>query len=80
MHPTWLRTGLAVYLSVMIPYGVANMANDGWHEQIVERGWAAWAVPDMLRPEPERGPGALRSSLAAAAIYFSCFRAKSSSG
>jgi hypothetical protein len=78
MNPTRVRTALAVYLSVMIPYGVANMANDGWNEQIVERGWASWTVPDMLRPGLNWAWGLV--VLAAAAIYFSSFRASSSSG
>ncbi|MEP6909509.1 MAG: hypothetical protein ABI896_03645 [Actinomycetota bacterium] len=50
MRPTWLRTAEAAYLSLLIPYGIANMGNDGWGEQIVERGWSSWAFPDMLRP------------------------------
>ena len=72
MSPTRLRTALAVYLSVMIPYGVANMANDGWNEQIVERGWASWQVPDMLRPGLNWAWGLM--ILAAAAIYFALDR------
>ena len=78
MTPTRLRTALAVYLSVMIPYGVGNMANDGWNEQIVERGWASWQVPDMLRPGLNWAWGL--TIIAAAAIYFSSFRARSPSG
>jgi hypothetical protein len=50
MYSTGLRTALAIYLSLMIPYGIANMANDGWNEQIVERGWSDWAIPGVLRP------------------------------
>jgi hypothetical protein len=78
MSPTRLRTALAVYLSVMIPYAVANMANDGWNEQIVERGWTDWEIPDMLRPSLTWAWGV--TILAAAAIYFSSFRTRSSSG
>lgn len=50
MRSTWLRTGLAAYLSLMIAYGVGNIANDGWLEQIVKRGWTDWAIPSVLRP------------------------------
>ncbi len=50
MRPTRLRTGLAAYLSLMIAYGIGNMANDGWLEQVVKRGWTDWAVPSVLRP------------------------------
>jgi hypothetical protein len=72
MTPTRLRTAFAVYLSVMIPYGVANMANDGWNEQIVERGWTSWQVPDMLRPGLNWAWGV--TILATAAIYFALDR------
>ena len=72
MTPTRLRTALAVYLSVMIPYGIANMANDGWNEQIVERGWASWTVPDMLRPGLNWAWGV--TILAAAATFFALDR------
>lgn len=51
MRRARLRTALAVYLSVLIPYGIGNMANDGWQEQIVERGWTSWTFPDVLRPD-----------------------------
>lgn len=50
MRATRLRTGLALYLSLMIPYGLGNMANDAWLEQVVKRGWTSWQIPDMIRP------------------------------
>jgi hypothetical protein len=36
------------YLALMLAYGVANMANDGWLEQVVERGWSAYPLPSVL--------------------------------
>jgi hypothetical protein len=50
MRATRLRTGLALYLALMIPYGLGNMANDAWLEQVVKRGWTSWQIPDMIRP------------------------------
>ena len=41
---------LAAYLSLMIAYGVGNMANDGWYEQVVKRGWLNWRIPGVLQP------------------------------
>ena len=41
---------LAAYLSLMIAYGVGNMANDAWYEQIVKRGWIDWRIPGVLQP------------------------------
>lgn len=78
MRATWLRTGLAAYLSLMIAYGVANIANDGWLEQVVKRGWTDWAIPSVLRPELTWMWALVLAG--GAAIYFSCFRVKSSSG
>lgn len=46
-----LRTALALYLSVMIAYGLGNVANDAWLEQIVKRGWVSWEIPSVVRPE-----------------------------
>ena len=45
-----LRTLTAAYLSLMIVYGLTNMANDLWIEQIVKRGWTSWQIPDVLYP------------------------------
>jgi hypothetical protein len=40
----------AAYLALMFCYGVGNIANDGWLEQIVKRGWTAWQIPSVLEP------------------------------
>ena len=50
MRMAWLRTALAVYLSMMIAYGLGNMANDTWLEQVVKRGWTDWEIPGVIRP------------------------------
>jgi hypothetical protein len=45
-----LRLLLAAYLSLMAAYGLGNMANDFWTEQIWKRGWTNWQFPDLLQP------------------------------
>ena len=50
MRRTPLRTSLAVYLSLLMAYGIGNIANDAWYEQVVKRGWTDWAIPDVIRP------------------------------
>jgi hypothetical protein len=45
-----LRTALAAYLAVMFCYGVGNIANDVWLEQVVKRGWTTWEIPNVLEP------------------------------
>jgi hypothetical protein len=45
-----LATILSVYLALMFTYGAFNLANDGWLEQIVKRGWVEWEIPSVLTP------------------------------
>jgi hypothetical protein len=45
-----LRTALAAYLALMFCYGVGNIANDFWLEQVVKRGWTTWEIPNVLEP------------------------------
>ncbi len=45
-----LRRVLAAYLALMFCYGVGNIANDFWLEQIVKRGWTSWQIPNVLEP------------------------------
>jgi hypothetical protein len=61
-----LRAVLAWYLSLMVAYGVANIANDAWLEQVVKRGWTDWRIPNMLRPELSAAWGLLLLGMVAA--------------
>jgi hypothetical protein len=45
-----LRLALSAYLALMLCYGVANMANDFWIEQVLKRGWTHWEIPSVLTP------------------------------
>ena len=45
-----LRTLTAVYLALMLVYGLTNQAEDLWTEQVVKRGWTSWEIPNMLHP------------------------------
>ena len=44
------QTLLRALLALMTVYGLWNVANDEWLEQVVKRGWTNWRVPDVLRP------------------------------
>lgn len=44
------RTALSAYLSLLLVYGVTVALADGWHEQIVKRGWTATKIPNVLHP------------------------------
>jgi hypothetical protein len=63
---------LAAYLSLMIPYGIGNMLNDGWNEQIVKRGWTNWKIPGVLQPGLTWMWGLV--IVAGAAIFFTAFQ------
>ena len=45
-----LRATVATYLGLQIAYGLANIANDAWLEQVVKRGWTSFEIPNVLRP------------------------------
>ena len=66
------RTLVAAILSLMLVYGLANMVNDLWIEQVVKRGWTSWQVPDVLVPRASLAWAALLvSALLCYALFFS---------
>lgn len=46
----WRRTALAAWMSGLIAYGLGNIANDAWGEQVVKRGWTDFGLPSVVRP------------------------------
>jgi hypothetical protein len=47
-----VRVLLTGYLSLMLVYGLALVAEDAWGEQVVARDWASWTIPSVLEPKP----------------------------
>jgi hypothetical protein len=45
-----LRTLTAVYLALLLVYGLTNQVQDLWTEQIVKRGWTNSEIPNVLHP------------------------------
>ena len=41
---------LALYLSLMLAYGLANALQDAWNEQLVKRGWTDASIPSAILP------------------------------
>ncbi|MGN6378207.1 MAG: hypothetical protein ACTHNU_04590 [Gaiellales bacterium] len=74
MRPTRLRTVLAGYLALLLPYGVMVSANDGWNEQIVKRGWTSVGIPSVLNPSVSWGWLILLA--AAVILYLTVFRVR----
>ena len=62
-----LRLALTAYLALMLVYGLANMLDDFWLEQVVKRGNSDFKFPGMLEPEPS--PSWLGILLTAATVY-----------
>jgi hypothetical protein len=62
-----LRRVLGAYLSLMFCYGLWNIANDFWTEQVFKRGWTTWQIPNVLQPTLGIAWGIL---VAAAAVLF----------
>jgi hypothetical protein len=50
--PSRLCAPIGVYLAIVLFYGLANIANDFWLEQIVKRGVTHWQFPSMTVPAP----------------------------
>ncbi|MEI8239142.1 MAG: hypothetical protein WCI22_06935 [Actinomycetota bacterium] len=44
------RRVLQGYLALLLSYGVVNMTQDFWGEQVATRGWTNWTIPDALEP------------------------------
>jgi len=66
----WMRTLVAAILSLMLVYGLANMVNDLWIEQVVKRGWTSWQVPDVLEPAVSLAWAALLIAAALCCAFF----------
>ena len=63
---------LDAYLALMLAYGVGNLVNDDWLEQVVKRGWTNHEVPSLLTPAANWGWAAVL--VGAAAIWWLWFR------
>src|SRR2546421_5003263 len=74
VRSSWLRALLGAYLALMLVYGLTNMVNDLWGEQIVKRGWTDWEVPSVLHPTASLAWAAML--VAAAAFYAAFFSAR----
>lgn len=64
---------LAAYLAVMLCYGLGNIANDFWIEQVFKRGWTTWQIPNVLEPRLTIAWSVI--VLAAASVWWSARRA-----
>jgi hypothetical protein len=63
---------LDAYLALMLAYGVGNLVNDDWLEQVVKRGWTKHEMPSVLTPAANWGW--LAVLVAAGAVWRLWFR------
>ena len=63
---------LDAYFALMLAYGIANLVNDDWLEQVVKRGWTSYELPSVLTPTANWGWAAVLAG--AAAIWRLWFR------
>jgi hypothetical protein len=69
--PVVRRRIASIYLALLLAYGLANLANDFWGEQIVERGWTSRGFPNVLQPHASLAwLGVLMAGLAIWALWF----------
>jgi hypothetical protein len=50
LRPGRMHAFAAGLLALMTAYGLVNIANDAWLEQVVKRGWTDRAIPSVLYP------------------------------
>jgi hypothetical protein len=67
-----LHAALGFACALLIAYGVGNVANDFWTEQVVKRGWTTWFVPNVLEPGATIAWGVILAS--AVALWLVAFR------
>jgi hypothetical protein len=67
-----LRRAASLYLALMLCYGSMLAVSDGWHEQVVKRGWSATRLPDVQLPALSVAWACLL--VAAAAVHVLWFR------
>jgi Tol biopolymer transport system component len=48
--PDRLRRAVATYLGILVTYGLGNILNDAWYEQVVKRGWTSFSMPSVILP------------------------------
>jgi hypothetical protein len=63
---------LDAYLALTLAYGVGNLVNDDWLEQVVKRGWTDREIPSVLTPAANWGWAALLAG--AIAVWWLWFR------
>jgi hypothetical protein len=59
LRPGHLHGPVAGLLALLAAYGLMNVANDAWLEQVVKRGWTAREIPSVLYPAANWGWAAI---------------------
>ena len=67
-----LATVTSVLLAFLLSYGVANLIEDDWLEQVAKRGWTDHRIPSLVRPQLSIGWALI--VVGAIAVEFAWFR------
>jgi hypothetical protein len=67
-----LQVAFGLAGALLIAYGLVNIANDAWLEQVVKRGWTGWTIPGVI--EPRANWGWLVIVLGGIALWLTLFR------
>jgi hypothetical protein len=74
VRPGIRRTGLGLYVALMLVYGLANAVQDFWLEQLVKRGATSLDIPSLIVPKASPAWAALVA--AALIIHFAARRVR----
>jgi hypothetical protein len=70
-RPRRMPAALSLFLALVLCYGVAIWANDGWNEQFVKRGWTDTQLPFLLNPSLGLGwAGLIAAAIAVHLLWF----------
>ena len=73
LRPGRLHALLAGYLALLLGYGLGNVVNDGWLEQVAKRGWTTHVFPGVTTPAVNWGWAVvLAIAVAASALCRAC--------
>jgi len=50
-----LRAAVSFYVALMLAYGLAQVLQDAWTEQVLKRGWTHHRIPALLHPSLSLG-------------------------
>jgi hypothetical protein len=60
----------SILLALLLCYGLANLVQDDWFEQVVKRGWTDRHISSVVRPELSVGWAGIVAATAAVELLW----------